>query len=90
MQGADQAAVADAVLLAVSRRLAPRFVVKAGASGEQLLEVRGMNLERYAALGRLLEPFGARQLLKGGKNTVSRIAADGRGGSGGSGMGSHS
>jgi hypothetical protein len=60
VQGADQAAVADAVLLAVSQRLAPRFVVKPGGSGEQLLEVQGMNLERYAALGRLLEPFGAR------------------------------
>jgi hypothetical protein len=60
VQGADQAAVADAVLLAVSQRLAPRFVVKPGSSGEQLLEVQGMNLERYATLGRLLEPFGAR------------------------------
>lgn len=60
VQGADQAAVADAVLLAVSQRLAPRFVVKPGASGEQLLEVQGMNLERYATLGRLLEPFGGR------------------------------
>lgn len=60
VQGADQAAVADAVMLAVSQRLAPRFVVKPGVSGEQLLEVQGMNLERYATLGRLLEPFGAR------------------------------
>ncbi|MHC8355072.1 DUF2066 domain-containing protein [Pseudomonas sp. LB3P81] len=60
VQGADQAAVADAVLLAVSQRLAPRFVVKPGVSGEQLLEVQGMNLERYATLGRLLEPFNAR------------------------------
>ena len=60
VEGADQAALADAVMLAVSERLAPRFVVKPGASGEQLLEVQGMNLERYATLGRLLEPFGAR------------------------------
>ncbi|MHC8321567.1 DUF2066 domain-containing protein [Pseudomonas sp. GB2N2] len=60
VQGGDQAAVADAVLLAVSQRLAPRFAVKPGASGEQLLEVQGMNLERYATLGRLLEPFGGR------------------------------
>lgn len=60
VQGADQAALADAVMLAVNQRLAPRFVVKPGASGEQLLEVQGMSLERYATLGRLLEPFGAR------------------------------
>ena len=60
VQGADEAALADAVMLAVNARLAPRFVVKPGASGEQLLEVQGMNLERYATLGRLLEPFGVR------------------------------
>lgn len=60
VEGADQAAVADAVMLAVNQRLAPRFVVKPGASGEQLLEVAGMNLEHYATLGRLLEPFNAR------------------------------
>ena len=57
-QASDQAALADAVLLAVSERLAPRYVVKPGVSREQLLEVQGMTLERYAVLGRLLEPFG--------------------------------
>lgn len=60
VQGADQAAVADAVMLAVTERLAPRFVAKPGASGQQTLEVHGMNLEHYAALLRLLEPFGVR------------------------------
>ncbi|VVN06605.1 hypothetical protein PS862_00922 [Pseudomonas fluorescens] len=73
VQGADQAAVADAVMLAVSERLAPRFVVKPGASGEQLLEVQGMNLERYAALGRLLEPFGARLQSVDGDRIVYRV-----------------
>lgn len=58
--GASSAALADAVLLAVSQRLAPRFVVKPGASSSMALEVQGMNLERYAQLGRLLEPFGGR------------------------------
>ena len=60
VQGADQAAVADAVMLAVNERLAPRFVARPGASSTQLLEVQGMNLEHYASLGRLLEPFGGR------------------------------
>lgn len=60
VEGADQAAVADAVMLAVSQRLAPRFVVKPGTSGEQLIQVQGMNLERYAELGRVLEPFAGR------------------------------
>lgn len=73
VQGADQAAVADAVMLAVSERLAPRFVVKPGASGEQLLEVQGMNLERYAALGRLLEPFGARLQSVDGERILYRV-----------------
>lgn len=73
VQGADQAAVADAVLLAVSQRLAPRFVVKPGASGEQLLEVQGMNLEHYATLGRLLEPFGARLQSVDGNRILYRV-----------------
>jgi len=73
VQGADSAAVADAVLLAVSERLAPRFASKPGASGEQLLEVQGMNLERYAALGRLLEPFGARLQRVVGDRIVYRV-----------------
>jgi hypothetical protein len=58
--GASSAELADAVLLSVSQRLAPRFVVKSGASSSMALEVQGMNLERYAQLGRLLEPFGGR------------------------------
>ncbi|MHC8315411.1 DUF2066 domain-containing protein [Pseudomonas sp. LB3P31] len=73
VEGADQAAVADAVMLAVSQRLAPRYVVKPGASGEQLLEVQGMNLERYAALGRLLEPFGMRLQSVNGDRILYRV-----------------
>lgn len=63
VEGADQAALADAVMLAVSQRLAPRFVVKPGSSSEQLFQVQGMNLERYAELGRVLEPFAGRVTL---------------------------
>ncbi|WP_460117086.1 DUF2066 domain-containing protein [Pseudomonas sp. S2_C03] len=73
VQGADQAALADAVMLAVNQRLAPRFVVKPGASGEQLLEVQGMNLERYATLGRLLDPFGARLVTVDADRIVYRV-----------------
>jgi len=60
VEGADQAAVADAVMLAVAQRLAPRFVARPGASSEQSIQIQGMNLERYAELGRVLEPFGGR------------------------------
>ncbi|KAA0984566.1 DUF2066 domain-containing protein [Pseudomonas sp. ANT_J28] len=73
VQGADQAAVADAVMLAVSERLAPRFVVKPGVSSEQLIEVQGMNLEHYATLGRLLEPFGARLQSVDGDRILYRV-----------------
>ncbi|SEI24849.1 DUF2066 domain-containing protein [Pseudomonas asplenii] len=74
VQGADTAALADAVLLAVSERLAPRFAVKPGAATEQLLEVQGMTLERYAALERLLEPFGGRPLSVDGDRIVYQVS----------------
>ncbi|AZC25103.1 MULTISPECIES: DUF2066 domain-containing protein [Pseudomonas] len=73
VQGADTAALADAVLLAVSQRLAPRFVTRPGVSSEQLLEVQGMNLEHYAALGHLLEPFGAQLRSVDGDRIVYRV-----------------
>lgn len=73
VQGADQAAVADAVMLAVNERLAPRFVARPGASTQQLLEVQGMNLERYATLGRLLEPFGGRPQSVDGDRILYRV-----------------
>lgn len=57
---AGSAELADAVLLAVSQRLAPRFVAKPGASTGLVLQVQGMTLERYAEVLRLLEPFGGR------------------------------
>ncbi|MDF2490654.1 MAG: hypothetical protein K0S77_3276 [Pseudomonas sp.] len=72
-EGADQAALADAVLLAVSQRLATRFVAKPGASTEMTLAVEGMNLERYAQMGRLLEPYGARVRTVDGDKVVYRV-----------------
>jgi len=61
--GTDTAALADAIMLAVSERLAPRFVAKPGTSTSLALHVQGMTLERYAQLGRLLDPFGAKLKL---------------------------
>ena len=72
-EGADQAALADAVLLAVSQRLATRFVAKPGASTEMTLAVEGMNLERYAQMGRLLESYGARVRTVDGDKVVYRV-----------------
>ncbi len=42
-------------------------------STEQLLEVQGMNLERYAALGHLLEPFGGQPQWVDGNRIVYRV-----------------
>jgi len=72
-QAPDQAALADAVMLAVSERLAPRYAVKPGVSTEQLLEVQGMTLERYAQLGRLLEPFGGQLKRVDGDRIVYQV-----------------
>jgi len=73
VQGADPAALADAVMLAVSQRLAPRFVAKPGVATEQTLEVQGMNFERYAALGRLLEPFSGQLQQVEGDRVLYRV-----------------
>jgi hypothetical protein len=72
-EGADHAALADAVLLAVSQRLATRFVAKPGASTEMTLAVEGMNLERYAQMGRLLESYGARVRTVDGDKVIYRV-----------------
>jgi len=59
-EGADPAALADAVMLAVSSRLAPRYVARPGASSQMQVQVQGMTLQRYAELARVLEPYGPR------------------------------
>jgi hypothetical protein len=74
--GATSEALADAVLLAVSQRLAPRFVVKPGAASGLSLQVQGMNLERYAQLMRLLEPFGARLKSVEGDRITYEVSAN--------------
>ncbi|MDD0842491.1 DUF2066 domain-containing protein [Pseudomonas sp. Gutcm_11s] len=74
-QGADQKALADAVLLAVSERLAPRFLVKPGAASAMTLEIQGADLGRYAELERLLEPFSARLLRVKGDQMVWQVNA---------------
>ncbi|SUD60961.1 Uncharacterized protein conserved in bacteria (DUF2066) [Ectopseudomonas oleovorans] len=74
-EGADQAALADAVLLAVAERLAPRFVVKPGAAQSLTLVIEGADLGRFAALERLLEPFAARLQEIDGQRLVYQVSA---------------
>lgn len=47
-------------MLAVSSYLAPQYRVAPGETSEITLEVLGADVERFAELDRLLEPFGAR------------------------------
>ncbi|RMV08698.1 hypothetical protein ALP20_05096 [Pseudomonas coronafaciens pv. coronafaciens] len=72
--GATSEALADAVLLSVSERLAPRFVAKPGASTGLLMQVQGMTLERYAQLLQLLEPFGVRLSSVEGDRVVFEVS----------------
>jgi uncharacterized protein len=75
-EGADQAALADAVLLAVSNRLAPRYVTRPGASSDLQVQVQGMNLQRYAELNRVLEPYGARLQMADGATLTYGVSAN--------------
>ncbi|MCE5985199.1 MULTISPECIES: DUF2066 domain-containing protein [unclassified Pseudomonas] len=76
VEAADQAALADAVMLAVSSRLAPRFVARPGASSEMQVQVQGMTLERYAELGRVLEPYGARLKVVQGDTLTYQVTGN--------------
>jgi len=75
-EGADPAALADAVMLAVSNRMAPRYVTKPGASSQLQLQVQGMNLQRYAELSRVLEPYGPRLQMADGKTLTYGVTAN--------------
>lgn len=73
-QGDSQAAMADAVMLAVSRFLAPRYLTSASAE-TITLEILGADVERFAETERLLEPLGARLLRMGSDRLVYRLEA---------------
>ncbi|MDX1369184.1 DUF2066 domain-containing protein [Pseudomonas sp.] len=75
-QGADQAALADAVLLMVSERLAQRYVVAPGAATSLTLEVQGADLARYAELQRILQPLAAQLHKVEGDRLVYRVNAN--------------
>lgn len=73
--GGDRAEVADAVMRAVSAFLAPHYRVAPGATSEITLEVLGADVERFAELDRLLEPFGARLLRVESDRLVYQLSA---------------
>lgn len=75
-EGADQAALADAVMLAISTRLAPRYVTRPGASSDLQVQVQGMNLQRYAELLRVLEPYGPRLQMADGDTLTYTVTGN--------------
>ena len=75
-EGADPAALADAVMLALSSSLAPRYVTRPGASSQLQVQVQGMNLQRYAELARVLEPFGPRLQMAEGSTLTYGVTAN--------------
>ncbi len=74
-KGDSQAAVADAVMLAVSQYLAPRYVVAQGAAKELTLEVLGADITRFAELDKLLQPLGGKLLSVERDRLVYRVTA---------------
>jgi hypothetical protein len=74
-EATDPAALADAVMLAVSVRLAPRFVSAPGAAKGLTLVVQGADLARMAQLEQLLKPFNARLRLAQGNTLTYQINA---------------
>jgi len=63
------------VMLAVSKYLAPQYRVAPGETEEITLEVLGADVERFAELDRLLEPFGARLTRVESDRLVYRLNA---------------
>ncbi|MCQ4279080.1 DUF2066 domain-containing protein [Pseudomonas stutzeri] len=73
--GDTRVALADEVMLAVSTFLAPQYRVKPGDRSEITLEVLGADVERFAELDRLLEPFGAQLQQVASDRLVYRLNA---------------
>ncbi|MBK3868042.1 DUF2066 domain-containing protein [Pseudomonas stutzeri] len=68
-------ALADAVMLAVSQYLAPRYLIEPGAASDLTVEVIGADVARFAELDRLLEPFGGVLLRVESDRLVYRVNA---------------
>ncbi len=75
VSGETLPALADAVMLAVSSYLAPQYRVAPGETSELTLEVLGADIERFAELDRLLEPFDGRLLRVESDRLVYRLNA---------------
>ena len=73
--GETPGALADAVWLAVSKFLAPKYTVAAGEVEEITLEILGADVDRFAELDRLLAPLAGRLIRVESDRLVYRLAA---------------
>jgi len=76
--GMDRETLADLLLLAVSQRLAERFAIASSTAEESQtlnVEIRGINLERYAQLESTLAAFPAQLVQLSGDRLLWRINA---------------
>ncbi|GGJ81121.1 DUF2066 domain-containing protein [Pseudomonas matsuisoli] len=74
-QADSREGLADAIMLTLSERLAPRFAITPGASSTFDVQISGVTLDRYAELQRALEPFGAQMLSIEGADARYRVNA---------------
>jgi len=73
--GQTHEALADAVMLAVSTFLAPRYTVAAGEVQDITLEVMGADVDRFAELEQLMAPLAGRLARVESDRLVYRLAA---------------
>ena len=73
--GETHEALADAVMLAVSKFLAPRYTVAAGEVEDITLEVLDADVSRFAELERLLAPLAGRLIRVDSDRLVYRLSA---------------
>lgn len=73
--GETHEALADAVMLAVSKFLAPRYTVAAGEVEDITLEVLDADISRFAELERLLAPLAGRLIRVDSDRLVYRLSA---------------
>ena len=73
--GETHEALADAVMLAVSKFLAPRYTVAAGEVEDITLEVLGADVSRFAELEQLLTPLAGRLIRVESDRLVYHLSA---------------
>ena len=75
-QADSRETLADTIMRTVSERLAPRFAVAPGSSSAFEVQISNVDLNRYAELQRVLEPFDGRMISAGEGNVRYQLNAN--------------